>query len=281
MKNFSHFLGVVLLFILSCNAPDKEIQQKDSTLKEPSDTAAIGKNADNEVRSEAPDAKTKTDQGYGSPKHDNGKFQSPIDILTSDVKNDRGHAVTIKFQTAVIAAENLGHTIQLDFKDGSTCSMNGKIYQAKQFHFHTPSEHLIDGMTFPLEMHIVSILQDSNTKTKPSYLVIGVLFKMGKENKFIRSFFNAVPNEEHKKDSIPPGAVNFDDFSVQILKNSKNAFYQYKGSLTTPPFTEAVDWIVLKQILEASPDQVMAIEKMQGNNARHVQALYDREVSIH
>jgi carbonic anhydrase len=279
MKSLTQVLRIGMFFFLSCNTPDKGVQQKDSVTNEHPDTIAIGK--DNIVKSEAPDAETKSDQGYALARHDNGMAQSPVNILSFNAKNGGSKDISITFQAEIIAAENLGHTIQLDFKEGSACIVDGKTYTAKQFHFHTPSEHLVDGMTFPMEMHIVNILKDSNEKAKPSYLVIGVLFKMGKENKFIREFFNAVPGEEGKKDSIPPDAVNFEDFSTQILMNSGNAFYQYKGSLTTPPFTEAVDWMVMKQVLEASPEQITAIQKMEGNNARHVQALYDRELFIH
>jgi len=279
MKNFTAVTGIGILLFLSCNTPEKETQPQDSTAKKPADTVAI--TGDNIVKSEAPDASTKMDQGYGLSRHSNEMAQSPINIVSLDATNDKTKTIAIKFKADITVAENLGHTIQLDFKDGSTTIVDGKNYAAKQFHFHTPSEHLIDGMTFPMEMHIVNILKDSGEKTNPSYLVIGVLFKMGKENKFIKEFLNHVPTEEHQKDSLSPGTVNFQDLSSQILGNANTSYFTYKGSLTTPPFTERVEWIVLKQILEASPDQILAIEKMEGNNARHVQALNDRKVLSH
>ncbi|HEX4850032.1 MAG TPA: carbonic anhydrase family protein, partial [Puia sp.] len=60
-----------------------------------------------------------------------------------------------------------------------------------------------------------------------------------------------------------------------------NAYYTYKGSLTTSPYSETVEWVVLKHVLEASSDQIMKIEKMEGNNARHVHDLHDRKVYSH
>jgi carbonic anhydrase len=120
-------------------------------------------------------------------------------------------------------------------------------YEVKQMHFHTPSEHLIDGMTFPMELHIVNQVPPVNQGDTPHYLVIAALFKMGKENKFISDFLNMPPN-----------------------------FYHYQGSLTTAPYTESVNWFVLKRIIEASPEQIRAINKIEGDNARHIQNKFGR-----
>jgi carbonic anhydrase len=135
-------------------------------------------------------------------------------------------------------------------------------------------------MTFPLEMHIVNVLMDSNNKEKPSYLVVAILFKMGKENKLLSEFLGHVPKEESEKDSLPSGTANINDLSPQVLNGTVgNSFYSYDGSLTTAPFTERVHWVILKQIVEASPDQIIAIGKMEGNNARHIQDIYGRKVA--
>jgi carbonic anhydrase len=131
-----------------------------------------------------------------------------------------------------------------------------------------------------MEMHIVSVLKDSNSQNNPQYLVLGILFKMGKENKFIKEFLNSIPREEGK-DTLPSGAVQFQDLFNGIPKNDPSGYYTYKGSFTTPPYTESVNWIVKKAILEASPEQISAIEKLEGDNARHVQALYARKVVSH
>jgi carbonic anhydrase len=217
------------------------------------------------------------EQGYCLSKHDNGMAQSPINIISADAKNGDQKNVSFAFQTDIVTAENLGHTIQLDFKDGSTTLVDGKAYSSKQFHFHTPSEHLVDGITYPMEMHIVNIARDSNEKTKPNFLVVAILFKMGKENKLIKTFLHDVPVEEGKE-PVPSGTVHLDDLTAQLAGNHNNTFFSYEGSLTTPPYTERVHWILLKRVMEASPEQITEIEKIEGNNARHVQALYDRKV---
>ena len=219
----------------------------------------------------------KSVQGYAIPRFDDGPYQSPIDIITDSTSKDSSQYFSIKFNAGVTAVENLGHTIQLDFKEGSTTLAGGKTFTSKQFHFHTPSEHMIDGMTFPLEMHIVNILKDTGTQHAPQYLVIALLFRMGKENKFIREFLSAIPKEEGK-DTLPSGSVKFEDLLLDVPAKEAQGYFSYQGSLTTPPYSETVHWIVKKYILEASPEQIMTIEKMEGDNARHVQALYTRKV---
>jgi carbonic anhydrase len=276
MKNL--MVASVAFLFLSCHQTEQKNSEKEATVQKPIDSAQVG--GDNFVKSEAPDAGTKMDQGYCLSRHNNGMAQSPINILTFDADKVKSRNVPIRFNTQIVAVENLGHTIQVDFAGGSECQADGKIYTSKQFHFHTPSEHMIDGMTFPMEMHIVNVLKDSNIKNKPSFLVVGILFKMGKENKLLNEFLKDVPKEESEKDSLPPGTVNMNDLSPLVLNSSAgNSFYSYDGSLTTAPFTESVHWVILKQIVEASPDQIIAIEKMEGNNARHIQEIYDRKVA--
>ena len=233
---------------------------------------------DNQVKAEAPDAGGKVEQGYALPKHGAELAQSPIDIISVKTAKDPKQQVSLIFHSNIVVAENLGHTIQLDFKNGSTCTVNGKNYVSKQFHFHTPSEHLVDGLTFPMEMHIVNVLTDSSDANKSSYLVFGILFKIGAENKFINEFLNKIPHEEGEKSDLKEGDVNLNDLLSQFPDNKIKSYYTYSGSLTTPPFTEAVHWVILKDPVEASEEQIEAIEKMEGNNARHVQAVNDRKV---
>jgi carbonic anhydrase len=102
---------------------------------------------------------------------------------------------------------------------------------------------------------------------------------MGHENKFIREFLQSVPAEE-EKDTLRESVI-LDDLFKAIPKSESDAYFRYKGSLTTPPYSESVDWIVHKYILEASPAQIYAIEKMEGDNARHVHALHTRKVWTH
>ena len=266
---------LMIVLISACSNPNKNETQTDTAQSVKAQHEEII--AGNMVKSEAPDAVTKVAQGYALPRFDDGQAQSPIDIISDSTMKDSSQFISIKFKTGITAIENLGHTIQLDFAEGSTAMAGGKTYSSKQFHFHTPSEHMIDGITYPMEMHIVNVLKDSGEKKNPQYLVIGFLFKMGRENTFIKEFLNAIPREEGK-DTLPSGAVRFEDLFLTFPKKEEAGYYSYKGSLTTPPYSESVHWIVKKYVLEASPEQISTIEKMEGDNARHVHALYARKV---
>lgn len=232
----------------------------------------------NEVNATAPDAEAKKLQGYILPGLEHGFEQSPVNII-STTNAGGNHNVTMYFKDDINKIENLGHTVQLDFAEGSTITQDDSTFAFKQCHFHTPSEHLIDGMTYPMEMHIVNIMPNEDKNATPQYLVIGVLFKEGKENKFIADFLNAIPKDEKGTADLKSGKVTLHDLFGTIPKNLKGAFYNYRGSLTTPPYTETVRWYITKHIFEASAAQIEAINKIEGNNARHVQALYGRKIS--
>ncbi len=220
------------------------------------------------------------EQDYAVPEQSVGLAQSPINILTSDAVDDERDDVSVSFHAAVNETENLGHTVQLDFCEGSTGFIEGKACTTRQLHFHTPSEHLINGITYPMEMHLVSTFKDSAKQKEPSYIVIAILFKMGKENRFIREFENLIPAEEGER-YFDSGTVHLQDLLVQIAADRPLSCFTYKGSLTTAPYTEKVDWIILNQAIEASPRQIMEIEKREGDNARHIQSLYDRSIAVH
>lgn len=264
--NFKTLIPVAALVFAGCSQPSK-----------PAETATDSVAA-NDVSATAPDAESKKQQGYILPGLDHGFEQSPINIVST--KNDEGkHHITLYFSDEVNKIENLGHTVQLDFAEGSTITQDDTTFNFKQCHFHTPSEHLIDGMTFPMEMHIVNIMPNEDKTATPQYLVIGVLFKEGKENKFIADFLDAIPKEEHETANLKAGSVKLADLFGTIPKEIKGHYYNYRGSLTTPPYTESVRWYITKHIFEASAEQIEAINKVEGNNARHVQALYGRTVA--
>lgn len=232
----------------------------------------------NMIKAESPDAAVHFEQGYALPSMTDGTAQSPVNILSSNVQNEAGHHIDVKFNGAITSVENLGHTIQVDFANGSTTTVNGKSYELKQLHFHTPSEHLIDGMTFPMEMHIVSKLNDSIRQEGSTYTVVGILFKIGHVNKFLDEFLNAIPKEEGNT-NLDQQKVNLKDFFENVPQGTPFAYYQYQGSLTTPPYTESVNWLVRKRIFEASEAQFKAIVQLEGDNARHIHSLNKRKIT--
>jgi carbonic anhydrase len=204
--------------------------------------------------------------GYIFPDLDHGQAQSPINILTRDVESGK-HTVKLHYETEKESVANLGHTVQVNVADGSTAEFDGQTYAFEQFHFHTPSEHMIDGVKYPLEMHMVHTLPGYDA----TYFVIGLLFREGAPSPFLDEFMAAIPTEGATAETA--GKVDIG----QIVKPSEG-FYHYQGSLTTSPYTEAVTWAVGKTILEASPEQVSRLNAIEGDNARHVQATNGRVV---
>jgi carbonic anhydrase len=117
--------------------------------------------------------------------------------------------------------------------------------------------------------------------------VIGILFKEGQSNKFIDEFLNLIPKTEHSITPLKAGTVKLDDlFSSTEVDDAGNLyklhraanFYHYQGSLTTPPYTETVQWFVFKPINTASPEQIKTISTIEGNNARHIQGIFTRGI---
>ncbi len=231
----------------------------------------IGDGADL-VSAAAPDAVAAQEHGYALEVCGAGCSQSPIDILTRDVEPG-SHAVALAYGPTQDAVRNLGHTVQLDYRPGGVVQFDGREYQLLQLHFHTPSEHRINGLTFPLEAHIVHRRTDPETQAH-SYLVVGALFQLGAEHPFLERVLARVPTEVGGRVDVHAEPLGV----RELLEGDLGNFFHYAGSLTTPPFTEAVEWVVLERIFEAGPEQVRALNRIEGNNARHVQSLEGRKV---
>lgn len=248
-KNWFFILIVIGISVLACSSPKKEFQHE-STLEE---------------------------ELYTLPGLEHGLIQSPINILTSSLREASRHEleVTSIHDDKVTGVVNKGHTIELEFEPGTEVTFDDKTYDFIQAHFHTPSEHQIDGMTFPMEMHFVCERKHQDSKI-PEYFVIAVFFKMGKENKFISGFIDKIPTHENDTVSLSDDPVYVEDLVGPI--NPDREYYHYKGSLTTPPYTETVNWFILREIIEASPEQIGLINDLEGDNARHVQAWFGRKI---
>ena len=206
-----------------------------------------------------------------------GKGQSPINIVKTDAKGGANWKLDYKTTSLRIAHNehmddiiDNGHTIQVTVDEGSTFSFGDKAYNLKQFHFHTPSEHTVDGKNMPMEMHMVHQSEDG------SLAVVSVLFKEGKvanENfsKIIANLPNAKGESKHITD------VNL-ELKVHLPKD--NYAYHYTGSLTTPPCSENVQWLVLRDMVSLTADQITAFSSRIGPNNRPTQPLNDRTVSV-
>ena len=201
-----------------------------------------------------------------------GMAQSPINIISRDAKSDITlGALQFKYskKTKIRDVTNNGQSIQFNFEPGNTVIYNGETYNLLQFHFHEASEHTINGVRFPLETDFVH--QNDKGKT----LIIGVLSEEGKENTPWTTLESHLPIE---KNVTIPLDIPFD---VTSLLPDNRAYYSYKGSLTTPPCSEDVQWIVFKNQTSISKDQLNHLQSsMPLNNYRNVQPLNGRVVHI-
>jgi len=266
MKRLTYAVMLAILLTTACNI-DKRVSVK-KILHDNRQTE--------ELEAKFFDVSKENKHGFALPGLDHGLIQSPINILTKTVANVDSRTINVRYKDEVDSITNLGHTIQLHFAEGSTISAHGKTFHFKQMHFHTPSEHQLDGITYPMEMHIVNTAEDEKNG-RIEYLVVSILFKMGDENKFISDFHDLIPEKIHSIHNIQSGRVRLSDLLMVTRKDkSEEGLFFYKGSLTTPPYTESVNWYIDKHIYEASPEQIHAIEKIEGHNARRIQQIHER-----
>jgi carbonic anhydrase len=185
-----------------------------------------------------------------------GGQQSPVDI--TDVINARQPALHISWRKRPDKMINNGHTIQLSFAEGGALQMGDRRYTLQQLHFHHPSEHLVEGKRFAMEAHFVHAADEG-------LAVIGVLMVAGNPNAVFKRIVSTMPSEEGATvpadPAIDPGR----------LLPAQRPYYHYEGSLTTPPCSETVDWIVLTHPIEVDGDDIARFAKLYPMNARPVQ----------
>jgi len=205
-----------------------------------------------------------------------GHQQSPIDIPSGEAKSD-GALAPLKFDyrpvTAGATVVNNGHTVQVNFPAGQTLDFNGTQYNLLQFHFHTPSENTIDGQHQPLCAHLV------HRNAEGRLLVVGVLYRNGQANKLIDQVFEAVEHGGgHGGHGTEPTAVKFAVDPTAMLPTGR-AYYSFAGSLTTPPCSEGVTWVVMKEAAECDPAIAgTMLGLFGGTNNRPVQPRHNRPI---
>ncbi|WNO11108.1 carbonic anhydrase family protein [Teredinibacter sp. KSP-S5-2] len=196
-----------------------------------------------------------------------GTKQSPIDIsYTEEADDDELKALKFKYKPTPLGIVNNGHTFQVNYEPGSYLKVSSKEkYQVLQFHFHAMSENTVNGVQYPLEVHIVHFDADSNLA------VVGVLFEVGQHNKALEAFFNNLPHHHGETVTVPGEFIN----ARELLPEEKG-YVHFDGSLTTPPCTEGVKWYVMKDRIEVSAEQLAKFTEFYHNNYRPVQDLNGR-----
>lgn len=193
-----------------------------------------------------------------------GVNQSPINIESAtDASLSK---LQFDYQGKVISLLNNGHTLQTSLEGNNTLTVDGKVFSLKQFHFHTPSENHVDGKEYPLEAHFVHA-------DKAGHLaVVAVFFELGKANLDLAQLLATVPSANSDVAIKIP-------FDADALLTNTNDYYRFNGSLTTPPCSEGVRWLVLKAPQTVSAEQVKLFNQAMGNNNRPLQSLNARIVT--
>ena len=248
----------LLMLNLSCGEEQKEITVEEEISEEPletEETEAESWNYENTNWEEIEDTDCNT------------AVQSPVDINPDEAIPAKLPEIEYEYQPFELRIVDNGHTIQGSGTEDSFMTVGEKRYQFIQFHFHSPSEHTINGEAYPLEMHLVH--QEVGTT---NLAVVGIFIEEGIDNMLLENVFTNIPSEE-KIEEQTDLTINLSD-----LIPPEQTYYTYIGSLTTPPCTVGVDWILYDEPIKASAEQIALFGESYQNTARPVQLLDNRRV---
>jgi carbonic anhydrase len=192
----------------------------------------------------------------------NGRRQSPIDIRD-------GFAVDLEppvfeYRASGFRVIDNGHTVQVNVDPGNTLLVRGRRYELQQFHFHRPSEERIEGRAFDMSAHLV------HRSAEGQLAVVAVLLERGSALPLVQTVWNHLPLERHEEFAAP---VPID--LTHLLPDDRR-YYTYMGSLTTPPCSEGVLWVVMRQPVTLSPEQLAIFSRLYPMNARPLQSAAGR-----
>jgi len=212
-------------------------------------------------------------QGEGAPGHwgelkpefgtcASGQRQSPIDIRDG-IAVDLA-PVQFDYRPGTFHVVDNGHTVQVNVAPGNSIQVNGRRYDLLQFHFHRPSEERINGRQFEMSVHLV------HRDPEGRLAVVALLLERGPVQPVVQQVWNDLPLE---KNAAMPGHGELDPAA---LLPADRRYYTYMGSLTTPPCTEGVLWMVMQRPVPATVDQIGIFSRLYPMNARPVQQVAGR-----
>lgn len=193
-----------------------------------------------------------------------GNRQSPIDIrdgMRVDLEQ-----IVFDYKPSSFNVVDNGHTIQVTLSGGNYITVQNRSYELVQFHFHRPSEERINGRGFEMVVHLV------HKDAEGRLAVVAVLLERGKPQNMIQTVWNNLPLE--KFDTVAPSVV----LDVNEILPQRREYYTFMGSLTTPPCSEGVLWLVMKEPMQASPAQMALFSRLYPLNARPIQASSGRVI---
>lgn len=195
------------------------------------------------------------------------KSQSPIEIRTRDVRVTNLPALVFDYQPVPLRIVDNGHSIQVNYDPGSSLMVGDKRYELVQFHFHRPSEEVVNGKRSAMVAHLV------HRDAEGHLAVVAVPLRPGQENALLETLWQNLPNVKEKEVVEPAVTVNAASLLPETLE-----YYIYNGSLTTPPCSEGVRWLVLKTPSLVSNHEVEIFAARYPHNARPIQPRNGRQV---
>ena len=211
---------------------------------------------------------------YAACAHDG--TQSPIDLsVASDEKTGRIQldyrptSLRIAHHEHVTDIVDNGHTLQVTVEEGSQLTTDRDVYELKQFHFHTPSEHTVDGEHHSMEMHLV------HQSASGTFAVVAGFFVEGARNENLQRLIEHFPAARGETVHRPDVTI---DPAVHLAAEAPS--YAYLGSFTTPPCTESVEWFLMRSPVTASRDQLAAFEAKLDHNNRPIQPTGSRAIGV-
>lgn len=194
-----------------------------------------------------------------------GAQQSPVDLAGPIPAG--AEDMDIRWQPSEARVADNGHTVQVDMAAGSSITLEGRQFSLLQFHFHLPSEHAVDGGRFPMEVHFVHQAEEGDLA------VVGVFMDTGESHPAIERIWGAAPGSGEPSATLP-------ELDPRTLLPEESGYFRYAGSLTTPPCSEVVSWVVMTEPISVSPAQADAFAARHPMNARPVQALNRRFILL-
>ena len=193
-----------------------------------------------------------------------GVEQSPVNI--TGWKAGDGPTLGFSYGGRAVASRNNGLTVYLYFAPGNVLGVGGRQYELQGVHYHSPAEHEVDGEEFAAELHLVHQASDG------SLAVVGLLLRLGSASPLVQNLLDAAPDTGGTVD-LAGGAA-----AADYIPDEKG-YFGYAGSLTTPPCTEGVRWIVMQSVGSVSQEQVDGLQRLTGGpNNRPVQKIGARNI---
>lgn len=191
-----------------------------------------------------------------------GREQSPVDLTGARIRDlpDLG----VDYRPAPATVLDNGHSIQTSFDGAGSLELDGETFELRQLHFHSPSEHVVEGASYAAEIHLVHEATDGRLA------VVGVLVEEGSANPLVAEVLDLAPAEGAEPVSVPEPVD-----PAAVLPTDRRAF-RYDGSLTTPPCTEGVSWAVLAEPVTWSPEQLADFAERHPDSHRPPQPLEGR-----